>query len=51
MADAPAELVKLNADTNWGGSFFNWNDDYSHPTAYGDASGARSPRCRSRSCP
>lgn len=41
MADAPAELVKLNADTSWGGSFFNWNDDYSDPTAYGDASGAR----------
>jgi hypothetical protein len=41
MADAPAELVKLKADTNWSGSFFNWNDDYSGPGAYGDASGPR----------
>lgn len=41
MANAPAELVKLDAETNWSGSFFNWNDDYSHETAYGDASGAR----------
>ncbi len=41
MADAPAELVQLNADTNWSGSFFNWNDDFSGPGAYGDASGPR----------
>ena len=41
MADAPAELVKLDADTNWSGSFFNWNDDFSGPGAYGDASGPR----------
>ncbi|MBA3464622.1 MAG: hypothetical protein H0T46_32115 [Deltaproteobacteria bacterium] len=41
MKDPPAELVKLNADTNWGGSFFNWNDDFSGPNAFGDGSGAR----------
>lgn len=41
MKDPPQELVKLKAESNWGGSFFNWNDDYSDPTAYGDASGAR----------
>lgn len=41
MADAPAELVQLNDATNWSGSFFNWNDDYSHESAYGDASGPR----------
>ena len=41
MKTAPAELVKLDADTNWSGSFYNWNDDYSGPNAYGDASGAR----------
>ena len=28
MKDAPADLKKLNADSNWSGSFFNWNDDY-----------------------
>lgn len=41
MKDPPADLVKLDADSNWSGSFFNWNDDYSGPDAYGDASGAR----------
>jgi hypothetical protein len=41
MKAAPEDLVKLNADTNWSGSFFNWNDDYSGPGAFGDASGAR----------
>lgn len=41
MKDPPAELVKLDAESNWSGSFFNWNDDYSDPQAYGDASGAR----------
>ena len=41
MKDAPEELVKLDADTNWSGSFFNWNDDYSNPDSYGDGSGAR----------
>jgi len=40
MADAPAELVQLKANSNWSGSFFNWNDDYSK-SDYGDASGPR----------
>lgn len=41
MQDPPAELVQLAADTNWDGSFYNWNDDYSGPDAYGDGSSAR----------
>jgi hypothetical protein len=40
MADAPEELVALKDETNWGGSFFNWNDDYAEAD-WGDASGAR----------
>ncbi len=41
MKDPPSELTKLAADTNWSGSFFNWNDDYSDASASGDARGAR----------
>ncbi|MBA3820977.1 MAG: hypothetical protein H0X17_18975 [Deltaproteobacteria bacterium] len=41
MKDAPADLVKLEADSNWSGSFFNWNDDFSNPSAFGAPSGAR----------
>ncbi|HVK86041.1 MAG TPA: hypothetical protein VM513_18095 [Kofleriaceae bacterium] len=41
MKDPPAELVRLAAETNWDGSFYNWNDDYSGPNAYGDGSSAR----------
>jgi hypothetical protein len=41
MKDPPAELVRLRDETNWSGSFFNWNDDYSDPTSYGDGSAAR----------
>jgi hypothetical protein len=41
MKDPPAELVKLRDETNWSGSFFNWNDDYSDPSAWGDGSAAR----------
>jgi hypothetical protein len=41
MKNPPAELVQLNADTNWGGSFFNWNDDYSKPESFGAGSTAR----------
>ncbi|MEZ4366202.1 MAG: hypothetical protein R2939_07920 [Kofleriaceae bacterium] len=37
MADPPAELVSLAADTNWDGSFFNWNDDYSMGTRDGSS--------------
>ncbi len=35
MKNAPAELKKLNADSNWSGSFFNWNDDYVKSTRDG----------------
>lgn len=41
MKDPPADLVKLKADTNWSGSFFNWNDDYSDASSWGSPSGAR----------
>lgn len=41
MKNPPPELVKLDADTNWSGSFYNWNDDFSGPDAYGDGTGAR----------
>jgi len=41
MKDPPAEVVRLNEETNWSGSFFNWNDDYSGPDAWGDASAPR----------
>ena len=41
MKDAPADLVKLKADTNWNGSFFNWNDDFSNATSFGSPSNAR----------
>ena len=40
MADPPEALVRLRDESNWSGSFFNWNDDYSESTwSYG--SGAR----------
>jgi hypothetical protein len=41
MKNPPADLVKLDADTNWGGSFFNWNDDFSNANSFGSPSGAR----------
>ena len=41
MKDPPADLVRLKAETNWGGSFFNWNDDFSHETAWGSPSASR----------
>jgi hypothetical protein len=40
MKDPPAELVRLRDESNWNGSFFNWNDDYSQ-SEWGDASGPR----------
>lgn len=40
MADPPAEIVALKDNSNWSGSFFNWNDDYAQAD-WGDASGAR----------
>jgi hypothetical protein len=41
MKEPPADLVKLRDDSNWSGSFFNWNDDYAHEDSFGDARGAR----------
>jgi hypothetical protein len=41
MADPPESMVKLQEETNWRGSFFNWVDDYSHEDSWGNASGAR----------
>ena len=41
MKDPPADLVKLDADTNWSGSFFNWNDDFSDASSWGSPSSAR----------
>lgn len=29
MADPPESMVTLREETNWSGSFFNWNDDFS----------------------
>lgn len=40
MKEPPAELVQLRDETNWSGSFFNWNDDYSQ-AEWGDGSGPR----------
>jgi hypothetical protein len=39
MASPPATLVQLRDDSNWDGSFFNWNDDYTMAASNG--SGAR----------
>ena len=42
MKEPPAELKAFLAEyTRWGGSFYNWVDDYSKPESYGDASTAR----------
>lgn len=41
MSNPPEALNVLKSNTNWNGSFFNWNDDYGHEEAWGDASGAR----------
>jgi hypothetical protein len=40
MAEPPESIVRLRDETNWSGSFFNWNDDYAEAD-WGDASGAR----------
>ena len=40
MAVAPESLKALVEDSNWSGSFFNWNDDFSQST-WGDGSSAR----------
>jgi hypothetical protein len=40
MAEPPQALVQLRDQSNWSGSFFNWNDDYSM-SEWSDGSGAR----------
>lgn len=40
MTEAPESMVALRETTNWGGSFFNWNDDFSPENANGSARGA-----------
>jgi hypothetical protein len=39
MSNPPPSMTQLLDETNWTGSFFNWNDDYTEATS-GDASGA-----------
>lgn len=40
MADPPEALVQLRDESNWGGAFFNWNDDFVEST-WSDGRGAR----------
>jgi hypothetical protein len=40
MAVVPQSLIELKEQSGWGGSFFNWNDDYSNDS-WADGSGAR----------
>jgi hypothetical protein len=40
MTDPPEAIVELKENSNWSGSFFNWNDDYSHEEANGSPRGA-----------
>lgn len=40
MREAPEAMHNLRESTNWGGSFFNWNDDFSDPSAYRRPRGA-----------
>ena len=40
MKDPPPVLAQLREESNWSGSFFNWNDDYSQST-WGDGSKPR----------
>jgi hypothetical protein len=30
MADPPEAILRLRDETHWSGSFFNWNDDFTH---------------------
>ena len=39
MANPPQELIALRDNTNWSGSFYNWNDDYTQAPVE-DAAGA-----------
>ena len=40
MSDPPESIVRLREESDWGGSFFNWNDDFSHETATRRPTGA-----------
>ena len=44
MADPPEALLALKENSNWGGSFFNWNDDFTG-SDYGDGRSARLWAC------
>jgi hypothetical protein len=41
LIDPPEAMVELKANSNWGGSFFNWVDDFSHEDSWGSASAGR----------
>ena len=41
MQDPPESMVRLKEESKWGGSFFNWVDDFSGENSWGNASGAR----------
>lgn len=41
MDDLPEDIGKLQENTNWRGSFFNWNDDFSGEGSFGSAAGPR----------
>ncbi len=40
MSDPPQAIQDLKSGSNWGGSFFNWNDDYAL-SDWGDGTSAR----------
>lgn len=37
MSDPPPSIIKLKTETNWGGSFFNWNDDFTESSSSASA--------------
>ncbi len=41
MSELPEDIAKLRENTNWSGSFFNWNDDFSGEGSFGKAAGPR----------
>jgi hypothetical protein len=41
VANPPPALMVLRETSDWSGSFFNWNDDYSDESSYGSAFGSR----------
>ncbi|MBL4686465.1 MAG: hypothetical protein JKY37_17855 [Nannocystaceae bacterium] len=38
MSDPPESVLKLKAETNWNGSFFNWNDDFTQSSSSASSS-------------